>query len=164
MDDDNNGSLSLREFAKACKDFKVGISEQNVPILFDLFDDNKDGTLDYDEFLYRIRGDISPARMQAVEKAFDKMDTDGTGVVDIDVVKACYDAKNHPDVVSGKRTEQNVLCEYLETFEAHHLLGTTKDDVEVTKKEFIEYYKNISACIDDDNYFFLIINTTSGLK
>jgi len=36
MDDDNSGSLSVREFSKACKDFKVGISEQNVPILFDL--------------------------------------------------------------------------------------------------------------------------------
>jgi hypothetical protein len=52
----------------------------------------------------------------------------------------------------------------LETFEAHHLLRTTKDDVEVTKNEFIEYYKNISACIDDDKIFFLIVNTTSGLK
>jgi Ca2+-binding EF-hand superfamily protein len=27
MDDDNSGSLSVREFTKACKDFKVGISE-----------------------------------------------------------------------------------------------------------------------------------------
>jgi len=52
----------------------------------------------------------------------------------------------------------------LETFEAHHLLRTSKDDVEVTQKEFIEYYKNISACIDDDRDFFLIINTTSGMK
>jgi Ca2+-binding EF-hand superfamily protein len=42
--------------------------------LFDIFDDNKDGTLDYDEFLYKIRGEISDARMAAVEKAFDKMD------------------------------------------------------------------------------------------
>jgi Ca2+-binding EF-hand superfamily protein len=73
--------------------------------LFDIFDDNKDGTLDYDEFLYKIRGEISDARMAAVEKAFDKMDQDGTGIVDINVVKASYDAKNHPDVLNGKRTE-----------------------------------------------------------
>jgi calcyphosin len=164
MDDDNSGSLSVREFSKACKEFKVGISEQNVPILFDLFDDNKDGTLDYDEFLYKIRGDISTARMDAVEKAFNKLDYGNEGIVDINVIKANYDAKKHPDVVNGKRTEQNVLCEYLETFEAHHLLRTTKDDVEVTKKEFIEYYKNISACIDSDRDFFLIIDTTSGQK
>jgi len=105
MDDDNSGSLSLREFSKACKEFKVGISEQNVPILFDLFDENKDGTLDYDEFLYKIRGEISTARMDAVEKAFDKMDSNGSGIVDINIIKASYDAKSHPDVVNGKRTE-----------------------------------------------------------
>ena len=119
--------------------------------MFDLFDDNKDGTLDYDEFLYKIRGEISETRMAAVQKAFETIDVNGTGEVDINVVKAAYDAKNHPDVVNGKRTEQNVLCEYLETFEAHHLLRTTKDDVVVTQKEFIEYYKNISACVDEDS-------------
>jgi Ca2+-binding EF-hand superfamily protein len=34
MDDDNSGSLTQREFFKACKDFKIGISEENVPSLF----------------------------------------------------------------------------------------------------------------------------------
>ena len=43
--------------------------------------------------------------MDAVEKAFDKMDQDGSGIVDINVIKASYDAKQHPDVVNGKRTE-----------------------------------------------------------
>ena len=51
MDDDNNGCLTQREFFKACKDFKVGISEENVPTLFGKFDKNGDGTISYDELL-----------------------------------------------------------------------------------------------------------------
>lgn len=47
MDDDQSGTLSLREFTKACKDFKIGISDENVPILFKLFDTNDDGTMSY---------------------------------------------------------------------------------------------------------------------
>ena len=47
MDDDESGALSQREFAKACKDFKIGISDENVPILFTLFDTNGDGTMSY---------------------------------------------------------------------------------------------------------------------
>lgn len=38
MDDDNSGTLTQREFFKACKDFKIGISEENVPALFARFD------------------------------------------------------------------------------------------------------------------------------
>lgn len=50
MDDDKSGSLTQREFWKACKDFKLGISEENVPILFNAFDTNGDGTMSYQEF------------------------------------------------------------------------------------------------------------------
>jgi hypothetical protein len=56
MDDDGSKNISLYEFSKACKDFKVGINEENVPLIFDLFDTNHDGTLNIDEFLMAIRG------------------------------------------------------------------------------------------------------------
>ena len=47
MDDDVSETLSLAKFTKACRDFRVGIREENVPILFDKFDLNRDGTLSY---------------------------------------------------------------------------------------------------------------------
>jgi len=34
MDDDGSRTLSEQEFAKACRDFKTGISEENIPTLF----------------------------------------------------------------------------------------------------------------------------------
>jgi Ca2+-binding EF-hand superfamily protein len=45
MDDDGSMTLSMPEFVKVCKDFKIGISEENAPILFSLFDKNGDGTI-----------------------------------------------------------------------------------------------------------------------
>jgi Ca2+-binding EF-hand superfamily protein len=62
MDDDGSMTLSMPEFGKACKDFKIGISEENVPILFNLFDKNGDGTLQYDEFINTVRTPMTPAR------------------------------------------------------------------------------------------------------
>ncbi len=59
MDDDESGCLSQYEFSKACRDFKIGISADNLPIIFDAFDLNHDGTLSIDEFLMAIRRDLS---------------------------------------------------------------------------------------------------------
>lgn len=60
MDDDNSKSLSKAEFRKAVRDFKVDIPEDFIDTIFAAFDLNRDGTIDYDEFLRIIRGDLTP--------------------------------------------------------------------------------------------------------
>jgi Ca2+-binding EF-hand superfamily protein len=59
-------------------------------------------------------------RTKLVDKAFSKLDKDGSGSVDINDIKGVYDASHHPDVKTGKKTEDDILLEFLETFETHH--------------------------------------------
>lgn len=99
MDDDGSKTISLPEFAKACRDFKVGVSDENIPILFDVFDTNRDGTLNIDEFLMAVRGELNDFRKGLVEKAFRKIDKDGSGMIEIDDIKDLYNASKHPDVI-----------------------------------------------------------------
>lgn len=99
MDDDKTQSLSEAEFAKACRDFKIGISPENVPILFGLFDQNHDGTLSIQEFLDAVRGPLSPLRADLIRKAFQKVDKNGDGVLDLSEIKQAYQADQHPDVL-----------------------------------------------------------------
>jgi len=106
MDDDGSKSISVPEFGKACKDFKVGISEENVPILFEQFDTNRDGVLNIDEFLMAIRGELNDFRKALVEKAFRKIDKDSSGMIDIEDIKDIYNASKHPDVIQGKKREE----------------------------------------------------------
>lgn len=91
-------------------------------------------------------------------QAYAALDRDGNGWVDIKDIKGVYNASRHPDVISGKKTEDQILQEFLETFETQHAMRNNgTPDYVVTKEEFIEYYNNISASIDDDNYFKLMI-------
>ena len=56
--------------------------------------------------------------------------------------------------MDGRKTEEQVLGEFLETFETHHnIMVNGQRDFRVTFDEFIEYYTNVSASIDDDMYF-----------
>lgn len=58
-------------------------------------------------------------RRNLTMKAFQKFDRDGSGVIDINDLKGVYNAKNHPDVINGKKTEEEILGEFLDTFEVH---------------------------------------------
>jgi hypothetical protein len=49
--------------------------------------------------------------------AFNKLDADKSGIVELNDIKQFYNAKMHPDVKSGKKTEDEVLGEFLDTFE-----------------------------------------------
>merc|ERR1712083_241211 len=91
--------------------------------------------------------------------AFKVMDVQNDGVINMKDIKHLYNAKKHPDVIAGKKTEDEVLYEFLETFDTHH--QNSKDDIKdasVTPEEWIEYYNNVSVSIDDDAYFELMMN------
>ena len=165
MDDDGSKTLSEAEFAKACQNFKIGISEENVPVLFGAFDTNRDGTLSIDEFLMAIRGELTDKRLSLVKQAFKVIDKDGSGVLDPNDIRESYNASKHPDVIEGKKTEEQILVEFLETFEAHlNLRDNTSADGKVTLEEFVEYYKNISCSIDNEDYFTLMMNNSWNLR
>lgn len=120
MDDNGSKSLDFPEFSKGMRDYKIDIPEDQLQVVFNAFDVNRDGTISYDEFLRNIRGDLNPQRLQLVRRAFTKLDRDGSGVVDINDIRGVYNGQRHPDVLSGKKTEDQVLVEFLETFETHH--------------------------------------------
>ena len=165
MDDDNSKSLDRNEFRKAIKDFKIEIPDDFIDTVFTAFDLNRDGTIDYDEFLRIIRGDLNSNRLGLVKKAFKKLDKDGSGVVDLDDIRDVYNATRHPDVISGRKTEEQVLLEFLETFETHHnIQNNGRSDGQVTLDEFIEYYNNVSMSVEDDRYFELMMTNAWNLN
>ncbi len=83
--------------------------------------------------------------------AFNVLDRDCSGTVELVDIMGVYDASQHPQVKDGSKTASAVLREFLDTFDAGE-----KDGI-VTRAEFHRYYSNVSASIDDDEYFELMI-------
>ncbi len=159
FDDNNSRSLDNDEFKKAMTEQMLGFSQTDIQTLFNYFDRSGDGSVDYDEFIRTIRGPMNNFRKRLVAQAFKKIDKDGSGFVDVNDIKGTYNASRHPDVIQGKKTEDEILMEFLETFETHHnIANSSAPDHIVTLEEFEEYYNNVSASVDNDQYFELMIN------
>ena len=64
-------------------------------------------------------------------------------------------------MLEGRKTERQVLEEFLSTFE---MALSDKPDGIVTLDEFIEYYSSVSASIDNDAYFAQMMNSSWNIK
>ena len=118
-DDDNSGTIDFNEFRKLINDYRIDLNDQDIKKLFGIFDRDRSGSLDYDEFVKQVTGDMNDNRKAIVKKAFNKLDKNKNGTIELDDLKGVYSAKNHPDVKSGKKTEDEILGEFLDNFEYH---------------------------------------------
>ena len=100
-------------------DFRIGMNDAQVSKMFTIFDRDGTGDISYDEFLRIIRGEMNSFRKSIAMKAYNIMDSDKSGQLDINDIRQTYNAKQHPDVKSGKKTEDEILGEFLDTFEDH---------------------------------------------
>ena len=122
MDDNNSKTLDMQEFTKALQDYRITVEAKDVQRIFRVFDRDGNGEINYDEFLRTIVGKMNDRRRTIVTLAFKKFDADANGYINIEDLKGRYNAANHPDVKSGKKTEEDVLYEFLDTFEQHYSL------------------------------------------
>lgn len=109
---------------------------------------------------------MNPFRKNIAIKCYKIMDKDRSGQLDINDIRQSYNAKQDPRVLEGKKTEDEVLAEFLDTFEdafADMKGHADARDGTVTQEEWCEYYNNVSMSIDDDAYFELMLNNAWNL-
>ena len=164
-DEDKNNHLSFKEFNKFLNDYRMNITNEEREKIFKLFDKDNSNTIDYNELVKGLVGSMNDYRTKIIERVYEKLDKEKTNNVSFDTIINSYDPYKHPQVLNGERNAQEILCRFIDLFEYHfNLLNPDKDNEEVTKEEFLEFYNYISACIDDDKYFENVISRIWGLS
>jgi len=160
IDVDRSGSLSFNEFKVALQKFQIGMTPDEMRILFDFYDRDKGGTIDFNEFMRGLRSKLSPQRKELAIQAFHIMDTDKSGEITFEDLKGTYDVSKHPKVISKEWTAEQAIKEFLKVFE-----GDSPDiNAVITKQEWLDYYAGVSANIDEDDAFGMIMAQNWGVS
>jgi len=160
IDSDRSGTLSFPEFKVAMTKFRVGLNPEELKILFDHYDGDNSGTLEFNEFLKGLRSRLSEQRRALTEQAFVAMDTDGSGEIDFEDLKDKYDTSHHPKVKSGEITKKQAIDEFIKMFEG----DKGNMDSTVTKAEWMDYHAGLSANIDTDDEFGILMSKNWGIE
>jgi hypothetical protein len=115
--------------------------------------------VDVDSFMERLRGEVSARRLALIDAAFDALDGDREGSVAVAAVVDAYEAARHPEVLAGARTTEAALREFLDTFEVGGDVSGR-----ASRREFHEYYANVSAAVEDDAAFETLVRNAWGLQ
>ncbi|KAK8377827.1 hypothetical protein O3P69_014047 [Scylla paramamosain] len=158
LDKDRSWTLSKDEMSRGVAQFGLDFSDSEIDQLFKAFEKDGAAGINYEEFLEALRPSMTATRKEAVEKVFKHLDKTGDGVVTVEDLKGVYSAKNHPKVLKGEATEEDLLKKFLSLFESNGSI-----DGKVTKQEFFDYYSSFSKVIDDDEYFVTVVNQSWGL-
>ena len=150
---DNNGDRKMdrNEFMWGLRENGHTLSPSEFERIFKYFDKNNDGKVSYDEFLVGIRGDMNQRRIDLCMLAYNKLDRDGSGMVDMNDIAQAYDVTQHPKFKTGEMSRNDILTEFMAQWDRN------VRDGKVTKEEWIDYYRDVSASIDEDDYFELMI-------
>jgi len=152
MDNDGKKQLTEKEFLEGLRMIGMDITHEEAVAMFNKFNTGNHGRINLGEFLVAVRPPMANSRNKIVEEAFNKIDKTGDGVVTLDDLKKVYNVKGHPLYIAGQESEETIRQRFLANFEQ----DATKDG-HVTHEEFLNFYSAISASIDEDGYFDLMM-------
>ena len=113
MDNNGNGNLDVDDFRWGLMDYGVSLSKEEAQQVLTHFDRDGNGSVNFNEFLRSIRGDLNASRSAIVKAAYDKLDVTKDGQVPLEDISRLYDASRHPEVISGRKSPDQVFSEFL---------------------------------------------------
>jgi len=151
--DDGDGQVNKQELQRGLEKFLgKNIDSTELQYFIEYFDQDQSGTISVDEFLHGIRGNLGGRRMRVVDTSFEALDVDHSGFITISNIQANYNVDKHPKVLSGDITRHEALEEFASGWD-------TDANGKVSKQEFVDYFKDISVGVPDDETFYAVMES-----
>jgi Ca2+-binding EF-hand superfamily protein len=155
LEDEGQRKVTRRELKDGMELYGVPLTTYELDVIFKEFDTNGDQTIKITEFLHSIRGHMNLHREDLVKEVFHRLDKNHSGLITFDQLRNTFvqNLKNHPDVVSGATTEDELIRHFMAGWDKAH-------DSRIDLREFTEYYNDLSVNVEDDSQFEAMVKQT----
>jgi len=117
FDENHDGTLTFDQFTRSLKDYCISLPEEEVKVLFNYFDLSRKGKMVVDKFMNQFITPLSKEREELVIAVYRHLSQNYNGNLHINNLKQLFSTRGHPDVRTGLKTEDEVLGEFIETFD-----------------------------------------------
>mmetsp|Transcript_63506 Transcript_63506/g.112967 ORF Transcript_63506/g.112967 Transcript_63506/m.112967 type:complete len:537 (+) Transcript_63506:54-1664(+) len=170
-DIEGKGIMRMRTFQGLLSWVSIRLSDAELQQLETLFGCNKDGKqlgtgaatpatgegereslIDYSRFFLLMGHSLPNLRREAIEDAYKKLQAHAiSGVVEIAHLQRYWRPRSHPQVQSGEIMESEAWEDFLKQWDIAHADGL------VSWQEFLDYYRDVSLAVKDDELFVELV-------
>lgn len=147
---DGRCHIHVSDFFDGLTSYGYHIIKEEAVLLCRYFDPEGTENIDFEKFLYALRGKPNEERQATIDYVYSKFDKNKVGYAEASELRKVFNCVKHPRYLSGELTEDQIFFLYLGNFSNN--AGT-----KVTKKEWDDYYAGISVSVPDDAHFIRLI-------
>ena len=148
----NNQGISLNDLYNILLEMSINISLNDLKILFNFLNKNNN-IISIDQLINLIKGNLDEKRKIIIITIFEYIDSEKKGEISIQLLKGIFNAKNHPDVLKGIKSQEGVFEQFCYSLDLYCEVNDVQINGYLTFENFMDYYSGVSACIHDDVYF-----------
>ena len=144
--------VSFEDLSVTLQELHLNIASSEIHEFFNYLDSEKTGRIPTNDIINIIKGSLDDKRKEIINEVFSYIDNDKKGEISLTNLKNIYNAKNHPDVLDGNKTEQEIYNQFCFTIDVYIRVNKILNN-SINNEQFIDYYSGISPSIKNDEKF-----------
>lgn len=172
-----NGKIDRVDLKLSLAEWGIKLNPKYLDVVLDTIDNGRMGLIDLQSFFALIRGEMPSSRFSVLQEIFMKLDQEHQGYIVNGTLTKNFNGSEHPLVSIGGYSPSYALEHMIKYFDtlpaatsyAHPTHGrliqgstptpvsATNNAKRITFDAFLQYYGDLSAAIDQDDYFITVV-------
>ena len=164
----NVSKINLYDFINILQLEHINFNKNDFNEIFNYFSlEENNNYLDYNKFIRFFKKELNGTKLDVVEKVFLSLELDrrDAEVIPLNEIKKKYKARSHPEVVMGKKSENEKIMEFGECFDINYEISNIDQPKNRFRKvvdfdTFANFYEYVSFIYSDDEDFTNLLIST----